>query len=67
MAMTVTLRVWRQAEPAAPGRLETYTANNVHPDMSFLEMLDVVNEGLIKRGEDAIAFDFASKPETLLI
>jgi succinate dehydrogenase / fumarate reductase iron-sulfur subunit len=57
MAMTVTLRVWRQAGPTAPGRLETYIANNVHPDMSFLEMLDVVNEDLIKSGKDPIAFD----------
>jgi succinate dehydrogenase / fumarate reductase iron-sulfur subunit len=57
MAMTVTLRVWRQAGPDQPGRLETYTASNVHPDMSFLEMLDVVNEDLIKAGKDAIAFD----------
>jgi succinate dehydrogenase / fumarate reductase iron-sulfur subunit len=57
MAMTVTLRVWRQAGPDQPGRLETYTARNVHPDMSFLEMLDVVNEDLIKAGQDAIAFD----------
>jgi len=55
--MTVTLRVWRQAGPTAPGRLETYAANNVHPDMSFLEMLDVVNEDLIKAGKDPIAFD----------
>jgi succinate dehydrogenase / fumarate reductase iron-sulfur subunit len=57
MAMTVTLRVWRQAGPTAPGRLETYTATNVHPDMSFLEMLDVVNEDLIRGGRDPIAFD----------
>ena len=55
--MTVTLRVWRQAGPTAPGRLETYTATNVHPDMSFLEMLDVVNEDLIRTGKDPIAFD----------
>src|ERR1700752_4340755 len=55
--MTVTLKVWRQAGPTAPGRLETYPANNVHPDMSFLEMLDVVNEDLIKTGKDPIAFD----------
>jgi succinate dehydrogenase / fumarate reductase iron-sulfur subunit len=55
--MTVILRVWRQANPTAPGRLETYTANDVHPDMSFLEMLDVVNEELTKAGKDPIAFD----------
>jgi succinate dehydrogenase / fumarate reductase, iron-sulfur subunit len=57
MAMTVTLRVWRQTGPDQPGRLETYVANHVHPDMSFLEMLDVVNEDLIKAGQDPIAFD----------
>ena len=43
--------------PTAQGRLETYTAGNVHPDMSFLEMLDVVNEDLIRKGEEPIAFD----------
>jgi succinate dehydrogenase / fumarate reductase iron-sulfur subunit len=55
--MTLTLRVWRQAGPDQPGRLETYTATGVLPDMSFLEMLDVVNEGLTKDGRDPIAFD----------
>src|SRR5438477_9309695 len=55
--MRLHLKIWRQAGPAAPGRLVNYTASNVSPDMSFLEMLDVVNEGLIKKGEDAIAFD----------
>jgi len=55
--MKITLRVWRQAGPAAPGRLVTYLAESVSPDMSFLEMLDVVNEGLIAKGEDPIAFD----------
>ena len=55
--MRVTLRIWRQAGPAAPGRLEDYVADDVSPDMSFLEMLDVVNEGLIRKGKDAIAFD----------
>ena len=40
-----------------PGRLVDYTADHVSPDMSFLEMLDVVNEGLVKKGEDTIAFD----------
>lgn len=55
--MRVHLRVWRQAGPTAKGRLESYTAENVSPDMSFLEMLDVVNEQLIKKGEEPIAFD----------
>jgi succinate dehydrogenase / fumarate reductase iron-sulfur subunit len=53
----LNLKIWRQAGPAAPGKLVDYTADNVSPDMSFLEMLDVVNEGLVKKGEDAIAFD----------
>ena len=55
--MHLNLRIWRQAAPAAPGRTVDYAADQISPDMSFLEMLDVVNEGLIKKGEDAIAFD----------
>src|SRR5512137_1265528 len=55
--MNLTLKVWRQKNVAAAGRFETYTAKDVSPDMSFLEMLDVVNEELITRGEEPIAFD----------
>src|SRR6478672_5372909 len=55
--MRLNLKIWRQAGPTAPGRLEDYTADNVSPDMSFLEMLDVVNESLVVKGKDAIAFD----------
>jgi succinate dehydrogenase / fumarate reductase, iron-sulfur subunit len=55
--MRINLRIWRQAGPKAEGRLVDYTAEHVSPDMSFLEMLDVINEGLIARGEDPIAFD----------
>jgi succinate dehydrogenase / fumarate reductase iron-sulfur subunit len=55
--MRIHLRVWRQASPAKPGKLVDYTAESVSPDMSFLEMLDVVNEGLIAKGVDPIAFD----------
>jgi succinate dehydrogenase / fumarate reductase iron-sulfur subunit len=55
--MRLTLKIWRQAGPTATGRLVDYAASDVSPDMSFLEMLDVVNEGLIRKGEDAIAFD----------
>jgi succinate dehydrogenase / fumarate reductase, iron-sulfur subunit len=55
--MRLDLRIWRQAGPDAPGRLERYEANEVSPDMSFLEMLDVVNEGLVREGKVAIAFD----------
>ena len=55
--MRINLKVWRQARPDTPGRLVDYTAGDVSPDMSFLEMLDVVNEGLIASGDDPIAFD----------
>ena len=55
--MNLTLRVWRQGSPSAAGRLVDYKATDISPDMSFLEMLDVVNEGLIKAGQDPIAFD----------
>ncbi|HEU0265733.1 MAG TPA: succinate dehydrogenase/fumarate reductase iron-sulfur subunit [Geobacterales bacterium] len=55
--MTLTLNVWRQKGPNAPGKLESYEAKHVSPDESFLEMLDGVNEELIKAGKDPIAFD----------
>src|ERR671929_501733 len=55
--MKLNLKIWRQAGPGAAGRLVDYVTDNVSPDMSFLEMLDVVNEGLVKKGEDSIAFD----------
>lgn len=55
--MTFKLLVWRQAGPKDRGRMIPYTAENVLPDMSFLEMLDVVNENLIHKGEEPIAFD----------
>jgi succinate dehydrogenase / fumarate reductase iron-sulfur subunit len=53
----INLKVWRQPGPGQPGRFVDYVAADVSPDMSFLEMLDVVNEGLIAKGEDPIAFD----------
>lgn len=55
--MNLTLKIWRQKNAQTPGRFETYTAGDVSPDMSFLEMLDVVNEGLISREQEPIAFD----------
>lgn len=55
--MKITLRIWRQAGPDAPGRLVTYDPGDVSPDMSFLEMLDVLNEQLIAKGEEPVAFD----------
>jgi len=53
----VTLNVWRQACPGEPGRFVAYAAEDVNPDMSFFELLDVINEGLIRKGEEPIAFD----------
>jgi succinate dehydrogenase / fumarate reductase iron-sulfur subunit len=55
--VNLTLHVWRQKDRSDPGRFVTYRAADISPDMSFLEMLDVVNEGLIGRGEEPIAFD----------
>src|SRR5277367_6164862 len=55
--MNLTLKVWRQKDGKSQGRLVTYQAADVLADMSFLEMLDVVNEGLIAKGEEPIAFD----------
>ena len=55
--MKLTLRIWRQNNTEAMGRFVDYTADHVSPDMSFLEMLDVVNEDLVRKGQDAIAFD----------
>jgi succinate dehydrogenase iron-sulfur subunit len=55
--MNLTLHVWRQRGANDQGRFVQYEARNISPDMSFLEMLDVVNEDLIIKGEDPIAFD----------
>src|SRR6476620_10280712 len=55
--MNFTLRIWRQPAPNAHGRMVQYEAGDISPDMSFLEMLDVVNERLMERGEVPIAFD----------
>lgn len=55
--MNLTLRVWRQKNQTTSGQFVTYDAKDISEDMSFLEMLDVVNEELIKRGEEQIAFD----------
>jgi succinate dehydrogenase / fumarate reductase iron-sulfur subunit len=55
--MKITLHVWRQKDAKSEGRFVTYEAPDVNEHMSFLEMLDVVNEGLLAKGEDPIAFD----------
>ncbi len=55
--MELTLHVWRQSGPEAEGRFVTYRVPDALPEMSFLEVLDVLNETLIERGEEPIAFD----------
>ncbi|MDB4917111.1 MAG: succinate dehydogenase iron-sulfur subunit [Gemmatimonadetes bacterium] len=55
--MNLTLQVWRQSGPASEGKLTEYQATDVSPEMSFLEMLDVVNEKLAEKGDLPIAFD----------
>lgn len=55
--INLTLNVWRQPGQTAPGRLETYPAENIPTDASFLEMLDIVNERLTLKGIEPIAFD----------
>lgn len=51
------LRIWRQSSPQAKGQLKEYSIDEVSPEQSFLEMLDTLNERLIKEGEDPVAFD----------
>ena len=57
--MNLTLHVWRQPNAQSEGRFIEYAAPDINEHMSFLEMLDVVNERLIEKGEDPIAFDHA--------
>lgn len=55
--MNVTLQIWRQAGPNAPGEFKTYMVEHIEPEMSFLEMLDVLNERLTIDGEEPVVFD----------
>ncbi len=55
--MNLTLKVWRQKGPSAKGEMKSYPVSDVSSDMSFLEMLDVLNEELVEKGEEPIAFD----------
>ncbi len=55
--LTIHLKVWRQKDADSKGKFVSYTVNDVNPDMSFLEMLDVLNEELIKKDEEPIEFD----------
>lgn len=55
--MRILLKIWRQTGPKSPGQFVDYAVDDVLPDMSFLEMLDLLNEHLIGQGEDPVAFD----------
>ncbi len=55
--MNLTVEVWRQNNPDAAGKFVTYNVSNISPDASFLEMLDVLNEELVRKGEEPVAFD----------
>jgi succinate dehydrogenase / fumarate reductase iron-sulfur subunit len=55
--MTIHLKIWRQARGAKDGAFVDYTVQDVQPEMSFLEMLDILNEQLVKKGEEAVEFD----------
>ena len=55
--LNLTLKIWRQKGPEARGRLETNSAENISTEMSFLEMLDIVNEQLTLEGKEPVAFD----------
>lgn len=55
--LNLTLKIWRQKGAADKGRFETYPAKDISPDMSFLEMLDVINESLTREGREPVAFD----------
>src|ERR1700704_5804405 len=55
--LNLTLKVWRQPTPAAAGEFKTYKVYEISTDMSFLEMLDVLNEDLVAKGEEPVAFD----------
>jgi len=55
--MKLTLKIWRQKGPKDKGKLVDYPVDHVSPDMSFLEMLDVLNEHLVEKGEEPVAFD----------
>ena len=55
--MNITLNVWRQPAPEAPGKMVAYELMGISDHMSFLEMLDVLNEELFARGEEPVAFD----------
>ncbi len=60
--MNFKLRVWRQDRSDRDGKLVDYEARDISPDTSFLEMLDIVNERLVEKGDDPIAFESDCRP-----
>ena len=59
--LNLTLKIWRQKDAKTKGQFETVKINDVSPDMSFLEMLDIVNEEQMKQGKEGFAFDHDSR------
>ena len=55
--MKLTLKIWRQKNAAAEGKIVEYPIDHIEPDMSFLEMLDILNDELIMKGDEPVAFD----------
>lgn len=55
--MKLALKIWRQTDASSKGKMVDYTVDKIEPDMSFLEMLDILNDELIVKGEDTVAFD----------
>ena len=55
--MDLTLKIWRQKNSSSKGKFETYKVNDVSPDSSFFEMLDTLNQQIIEKGDDPVAFD----------
>ena len=55
--MNLTLKIWRQAGPNEKGNFVNYPISDISPDCSFLEMMDILNEQLVEKGEEPVAFD----------
>ncbi len=65
--MKIHLKVWRQKNSDVPGKMEDYTLTGIIPELSFLEMLDILNEDLLKKGEEPVAFDHDNTYQRLLL
>ena len=55
--MKLNLKIWRQETASSKGKMVDYQVDHIEPDMSFLEMLDILNDQLIEKGSDTVAFD----------